>query len=52
MYYFARSAKFFNEYGLKFYKNAYVSKGLDPPSPHVGKRKHLTDPLPPPFVLT
>ena len=31
MYYFARSAKFFNEYGLKFYKNAYVSKGLDPP---------------------
>ena len=36
-----------------FPKYDYVSMTLDPPSsPHVSKRKHLTDPLPPPFVLT
>ena len=42
-------AKFFKEYGLKFYKYDYVSNGLDSPSPHVSNSKHLADPLPPPL---
>ena len=35
-----------------FPKYDYVSMTLDPPFPWVSKRKHLADPLPPPFVIT